>query len=92
MEKKYVTPCTKAIAVNIESNLCDLSFDDTPADPGNALSKHNTFDFEDNDSIDNTANVAWEESILLAFARLRLVRCRRLQPKKKQSVIRKVGK
>ena len=44
MEKKYVTPCTKAIAVNIESNLCDLSFDDTPADPGNALSKHNTFD------------------------------------------------
>ncbi|MBF1522736.1 MAG: hypothetical protein HXN94_00640 [Prevotella salivae] len=61
MEKKYVTPCTKAIAVNIESNLCDLSFDDTPAAPGNALSKHNTFDFEDNDSIDNTANVAWEE-------------------------------
>ena len=61
MEKKYVTPCTKAIAVNIESNLCDLSFDDTPADPGNALSKHNTFDFEDNDSIDNTANAVWEE-------------------------------
>ncbi len=38
-----------------------LRNDDTPADPGNALSKHNTFDFEDNDSIDNAANVAWEE-------------------------------
>ncbi|MFC2454766.1 MAG: hypothetical protein ACFNUM_02735, partial [Segatella salivae] len=56
------------------------------------MSKHNTFDFEDNDSIDNIANVAWEESILLTFACLRLVRCRREQAKKKQSVIRKVGK
>lgn len=49
MKCNYIAPTTEQITVKIEQHLLDLSFDDTPADPGSALSKKNTFDSDEDE-------------------------------------------
>ncbi|MEZ7695897.1 hypothetical protein [Prevotella jejuni] len=52
MKRNYIAPATEQVAVKIEQHLLDLSFDDTPADPGSALSKKHTFEFDDDETDD----------------------------------------
>lgn len=52
MKCNYIAPTTEQITVKIEQYLLDLSFDDTPADPGSALSKKHTFEFDDDETDD----------------------------------------
>ena len=56
MKCNYIAPTTEQITVKIEQHLLDLSFDDTPADPGSALSKKHVFDSSD-DETDDVLNV-----------------------------------
>lgn len=56
MKRNYIAPATEQVAVKIEQHLLDLSFDDTPADPGSALSKKHVFDSSD-DETDDVLNV-----------------------------------
>lgn len=59
MKRNYIAPETEQVAVKIEQHLLDLSFDDTPADPGTALSKKNAFnsgDDEVDDALEVTSN------------------------------------
>lgn len=52
MKRNYIAPATEQVAVKIEQHLLDLSFDDTPADPGSALSKKHVFDSSDDETDD----------------------------------------
>ncbi len=52
MKHNYIAPTTEQITVKIEQHLLDLSFDDTPADPGSALSKKHTFELDDDETDD----------------------------------------
>lgn len=56
MKRNYIAPATEQVAVKVEQHLLDLSFDDTPADPGSALSKKHVFDSSD-DETDDVLNV-----------------------------------
>ena len=52
MKCNYIAPTTEQITVKIEQHLLDISFDDTPTDPGSALSKKNTFDSDEDEADD----------------------------------------
>lgn len=52
MKKNYVSPVTEQVEIKLEKHLLDLSFDDTPADPGDALGKKHVFDDMDDDYSD----------------------------------------
>ena len=53
MKRNYITPVTEQITIKLERHLLDLSFDDTPADPGSALAKpHVLLEDDNNDQLD----------------------------------------
>lgn len=52
MKCNYIAPTTEQITVKIEQHLLDISFDDTPTDPGSALSKKNTFESDEDETDD----------------------------------------
>ena len=52
MKRNYIAPSIEQITVKVEQFLLDLSFNDSPVDPGTALSKKNTFDTSDDEADD----------------------------------------
>ncbi|MBW4740946.1 hypothetical protein KZY67_03540 [Prevotella melaninogenica] len=52
MKRNYIAPAIEQITVKVEQFLLDLSFNDSPVDPGTALSKKNTFDTSDDEADD----------------------------------------
>ena len=52
MKRNYIAPSIEQITVKVEQFLLDLSFNDSPVDPGTALSKKNTFDSDDDETDD----------------------------------------
>ena len=53
MKRNYITPVTEQITIKLERHLLNLSFDDTPADPGSAPAKpHILLEDDNNDQLD----------------------------------------
>lgn len=57
-KKDYIAPMMGQIKVNVEQYLCDLSFSDEPADPGDALSKgSNVWDDDEEEEDENVSTL-----------------------------------